>query len=492
MSFKDLQLNKPLLRAIAEAGYDNPTLVQERTIPLVLDKKDVITSAQTGTGKTAAFALPILQLLFDKQDAPKKGKKIRALIISPTRELAIQINDNFKVYGKNTNLRSTVIYGGTSIEPQKDILNKGVDILIATPGRLLDLHKQDIIYGLIVVAAVFVLFILTNKLFKWLSEAKKRKFPEDPLGSFNILKRILNVLWIVLGVIALTYLIVDESQQDTLADDFKKVLYLGIVISLTIIASTSSNIWFKHDIQKKIESEQDPTNFQFLRYIVLVGIYFIGLILCLLAFPSLKGIAQTALGGAGVLALIAGFASQEALSNVIGGVFIVLFKPFKIGDLIKVTDTMVGTVKDITLRHTVIRNFENKMIVIPNSVINKERLINYHLIDKKCCERIEIRISYDSDIDLAKKIMQEECENHPLILDNRSELDIEQGKPIVKTAVIELNESAVVVRAWTWERSYDDSFQLKIDVLESIKKRFDKEGVKIPFPHRTIVMKKEN
>lgn len=145
MSFKDLQLNKPLLRAIAEAGYDNPTLVQERTIPLVLDKKDVITSAQTGTGKTAAFALPILQLLFDKQDAPKKGKKIRALIISPTRELAIQINDNFKVYGKNTNLRSTVIYGGTSIEPQKDILNKGVDILIATPGRLLDLHKQDII-----------------------------------------------------------------------------------------------------------------------------------------------------------------------------------------------------------------------------------------------------------------------------------------------------------------------------------------------------------
>ncbi|PIA82244.1 RNA helicase [Gaetbulibacter sp. 4G1] len=145
MSFKDLQLNKPILRAIADAGYDAPTLVQERTIPLVLEKKDVITSAQTGTGKTAAFALPILQLLFDKQDAPKKGKKIKALIVSPTRELAIQINENFKVYGKNTNLRSTVIFGGTSIEPQKDVLNKGVDILIATPGRLLDLHKQDYI-----------------------------------------------------------------------------------------------------------------------------------------------------------------------------------------------------------------------------------------------------------------------------------------------------------------------------------------------------------
>lgn len=143
MSFKDLQLNKPLLRAIADAGYDNPTLVQEKTIPLVLSKKNIICSAQTGTGKTAAFALPILQLLFDKQDAPKKGKKIRALMVSPTRELAIQIQENFKLYAKNTNLRSTVIYGGTSIEPQKDILKKGIDILIATPGRLLDLHKQD-------------------------------------------------------------------------------------------------------------------------------------------------------------------------------------------------------------------------------------------------------------------------------------------------------------------------------------------------------------
>lgn len=145
MSFKDLKLNKPLLRAIAESGYDNPTLVQEKTIPLVLDKKDVITSAQTGTGKTAAFALPILQLLFDYQDAPKKGKKIKALIVSPTRELAVQIASNFKTYSKYTNLRTAVVYGGTSIEPQKDILKKGVDILIATPGRLLDLHKQDLL-----------------------------------------------------------------------------------------------------------------------------------------------------------------------------------------------------------------------------------------------------------------------------------------------------------------------------------------------------------
>ena len=145
MSFKDLKLNRPILRAIAEKGYDNPTLVQERTIPLVLDKKDVIASAQTGTGKTAAFALPILQLLYDKQESAKNQKKIRALIISPTRELAIQIQENFQEYATHTNLKSTVIFGGASIEPQKEILKKGIDILIATPGRLLDLHKQDFV-----------------------------------------------------------------------------------------------------------------------------------------------------------------------------------------------------------------------------------------------------------------------------------------------------------------------------------------------------------
>ncbi len=143
MTFKDLKLHKTLLRAIAEKAYEFPTLIQERAIPLVLEQKDIIASSQTGTGKTAAFALPILHLLFSRQDAPKKSKKIRALIVSPTRELAVQIKDDFLSYSTYTNLRTAVIFGGTSIAPQKELLKKGVDILIATPGRLLDLHKQD-------------------------------------------------------------------------------------------------------------------------------------------------------------------------------------------------------------------------------------------------------------------------------------------------------------------------------------------------------------
>lgn len=143
MKFGTLALNDAILKGLADENYTSPTPIQEKTIPVVLERKDVIASAQTGTGKTAAFALPILQILFTAQDTVKRGKYIKALIVSPTRELAEQIHESFKVYGKYTNLRTGVVYGGTAIEPQIDRLNKGVDILIATPGRLLDLCNQN-------------------------------------------------------------------------------------------------------------------------------------------------------------------------------------------------------------------------------------------------------------------------------------------------------------------------------------------------------------
>ena len=142
MQFSDFPFNKSILKAVAEERFQIPTLVQQKAIPLVLEKKNVIVSAQTGTGKTAAFALPIVQLLFDEQEVEKKDKKIRSLVVTPTRELAIQILENFKSFSKYSDLEATAVFGGVSLEPQKEILGKGVDILIATPGRLIDLQMQ--------------------------------------------------------------------------------------------------------------------------------------------------------------------------------------------------------------------------------------------------------------------------------------------------------------------------------------------------------------
>ncbi|MGE0607451.1 MAG: DEAD/DEAH box helicase [Pirellulales bacterium] len=146
MSFESLGLAAPILRSVTAEGYTIPTPIQAQAIPLVLEGHDLFGCAQTGTGKTAAFALPILHKLSappaQGQPAEKKPRRIRALILSPTRELAQQISDSFKAYGRNAPLRSTMIYGGVNQNPQVRALKAGVDIVVATPGRLLDLINQ--------------------------------------------------------------------------------------------------------------------------------------------------------------------------------------------------------------------------------------------------------------------------------------------------------------------------------------------------------------
>ncbi|MCK5355748.1 MAG: DEAD/DEAH box helicase [Methyloprofundus sp.] len=141
MSFKQLDLCAPLLQAITEQGYEQPTPVQEQSIPVILQGQDILAGAQTGTGKTASFALPILQLLHN-QERPAKPHPVRALIVTPTRELAQQVYESFKIYGQHLPLFSDVIFGGVSTHAQIKRLQRGTDILVATPGRLLDLLNQ--------------------------------------------------------------------------------------------------------------------------------------------------------------------------------------------------------------------------------------------------------------------------------------------------------------------------------------------------------------
>lgn len=145
MTFQDLKLSEPILKALAEEGYSKPTPIQEEAIPIVLDKKDLLGCAQTGTGKTAAFAIPILEHLL-KQETSKGYRHIKALILTPTRELAAQIDDSFTAYGKYTGLKHDVIFGGVSQHTQTLSLRNGTDILIATPGRLLDLMNQGYVH----------------------------------------------------------------------------------------------------------------------------------------------------------------------------------------------------------------------------------------------------------------------------------------------------------------------------------------------------------
>ena len=145
MTFNDLKLYNNIQQALEEEGYSNPTPIQEQAIPEILLGQDLVACAQTGTGKTGAFAIPILNLIHRIVGSANKAKHIRTLVVTPTRELAIQIDESFKTYGKYTNVKSLVIFGGVNQVPQVNELKNGVDVLIATPGRLLDLHKQGYI-----------------------------------------------------------------------------------------------------------------------------------------------------------------------------------------------------------------------------------------------------------------------------------------------------------------------------------------------------------
>jgi small-conductance mechanosensitive channel len=235
----------------------------------------------------------------------------------------------------------------------------------------------------------------------------------------------------------------------------------------------------------------DPTNFSFIKHSIGFIIYTFALLFIFIKIPYLKSLGTALFAGAGIVAVIVGFASQKAFANIISGVFILIFKPYRISDIIELKDGSIGVVEDITLRHTLINNYENRRIVIPNSVISEETIINSNIQDEKIRKHIIFSISYDSNIDKAMEIIRSEAENHPLFLDNRSEQEIEDNEQTVIIRVVALSEYSVDLKAYIWTLGSDHAFVIMCDLLKSVKERFDREGIEIPFPYRTVVYKKD-
>jgi len=265
-------------------------------------------------------------------------------------------------------------------------------------------------------------------------------------------------------------------------------IFAGVIIATWVVAFIVNRIFMRLINKSSEELNNDPTSYQFLRHALRAIIYIVGFSIAIYTVPSLRTLANSLLAGAGILAVAVGFASQHAMSNIISGVFIVIFKPFRVHDRLRIRD-LSGIVEDITLRHTVIRDFENKRILIPNAVISDEIIINSDFAEDKLCRWIDIGISYDSDIDLAKKIIETEILNHPLHVDPRTPVQIEAGEPEAVVRVFSLGEYSVNLRGWAWAKNAPDSFILGCDLNESIKKRFDREGVEIPFPYRNLIHK---
>lgn len=263
---------------------------------------------------------------------------------------------------------------------------------------------------------------------------------------------------------------------------------IAVFLAAFILLKSLRAILNRFILKRTGEMRSDPTQYKFLSNALGFIIYTVALIIVFMSIERLKEFGLALFASAGILAAIIGFASQAAFSNIVSGIFIVIFKPFRVGDIIKVA-TNAGIVEDITLRHTVIQDFENKRLVIPNSIISSETIHNYNIIEDLVCNHIHFGISYDSSVDLATKIIQEEAMAHRNFIDKRTDEDKAEGDPAVMVRLIEFGESSLNLRAYVWTADPIKGFELKCDINKSIKERFDREGIEIPFPYRTIVYK---
>lgn len=273
---------------------------------------------------------------------------------------------------------------------------------------------------------------------------------------------------------------------------YKQEIFIVSIILLAIIATRITR-WlldkFVSDSSQKLKV--DPTKYKFLKNAVSLIIWLIAITLIIYSIPRLRSLAVTLFAGAGILMAILGFAAQQAFSNIISGIFIVISKPFRVGDLVKIGSEYLGEVEDITLRHTVIVDFENKRIIIPNAIVGSETVVNSTIGDSKICKFIQFGISYDSDVDKAMTIIQEEAMKHPYFIDNRTTSEKMNNLPPVVVKVIGFGDSSVNLRAWVWSNNPNDAREMHWDLNKTIKSRFDNEGIEIPFPYRTIVYKKD-
>jgi small-conductance mechanosensitive channel len=262
--------------------------------------------------------------------------------------------------------------------------------------------------------------------------------------------------------------------------NWEQLFFVVIVLVITFLISLVLRFlvgrFFKAGAKKL---KVDPTRYNFFKNAVDFILFFAAIVVIFRSIPSLRTYGTGLLTGAGVLAAIVGFASQSAFSNIISGIFLVIFKPFSVGDRVKIGQSYAGDVEDITLRHTVIKDFENRRVIMPNSVISNETIINSTIVDEKICVFIELAVSVSANLDRAIGIIQDEASKHQYFIDNRNEIDIARGEQPVMVRVLTFLNGGIMLRAYVWTRNPSDAFDLKCDLNKSIKERFDKEGIEL-------------
>lgn len=265
---------------------------------------------------------------------------------------------------------------------------------------------------------------------------------------------------------------------------------LGYILLVSLVAWAVSRIvraviW--QLIKHKKEDRFGRTSIQFFRNSVTFIIALLSIVYIIMSVPAFRSKATLIFSGAGIIAAIIGFAAQAALSNLIAGAFIVIFRPFRVGDYIKLDEARVGIVEDITLRHTVINNFENKRLIIPNSVISTDSVLNHTIEDSHILSFNNFKLGIKADIDLARRIIQEEAVKLPTVIDYRTPDQVIADIHQVEVRVIDIHPDHIHMRAYVWLNEPFQEFKTKCDLKEAVHKRFLEEGVALPIPIHKIM-----
>ena len=250
------------------------------------------------------------------------------------------------------------------------------------------------------------------------------------------------------------------------------IAWLGCVITSRLIKRAS---W----VMGRLRRQVDEKVVSYVIRIKNVLIYLLAALFYASLVPGLSALLGTMMAGAGITAIVVGFAAKSTLANLVSGLSLAIYRPFRIGDKVTV-EGEYGTVEDITLRHTIVRTWEYKRLIIPNEKLDSMTVVNYSIIDPRILCRVEMGVSYDTDIDLARRLILEEADKCP-------HRDIAAEVPWVR--IISHGDFSIGLRLYMWTQNVDEAWLGRFWILEHVKKRFDQEGVEIPFPYRTLVYK---
>jgi small conductance mechanosensitive channel len=240
----------------------------------------------------------------------------------------------------------------------------------------------------------------------------------------------------------------------------------------------------------KAQGREEITRYRFLRNAVRTCMVILAFFAIVYTIPSLRSFAFTLFAGAGLLVAILGFAAQKAFSDIISGIFIVAFKPFRVGDIIQAGQQgMFGTVEDINLRHTTLLTFENRRVVIPNAILGEERIVNSSIREEETCQYVEVPVAADADLEQAIRIVREEAMAHPDHMDRRTPEEKAAKEPVVPVRLVDITNGVLLLRAYVWVKDPVTARLLRYTLNERIVKRFRREGVPLALPTRLLVQR---